>query len=171
MNKPVISPLARIAEHAVICGNVELKSGSNIWFHTTIRAEMERITIGTDSNVQDNCVIHVDEGCPVTVGDRVTVGHGCILHGCTIGDESLIGMGSTVLNGAHIGRGCILGAGSLVTQNTVIPDGMMAFGRPAKVVRPVTPEERADLLRNAEAYVAESKVYVEEGLFREGTKG
>lgn len=171
MKQPIIAPNARIADNATICGAVTLDAGSNIWFHTTIRAETEQITIGKDSNVQDNCVLHVDTGCPVRIGERVTVGHGCILHGCSVGSESLIGMGSTVLNGAQIGEGCIIGAGSLLTQNTVIPDGMMAFGRPAKVVRPVTPEERQALLQNAKHYVEASETYVQEGLFHFGTQG
>lgn len=170
MKKPDISPMARIAEDAVICGDVVLQAGSSVWFHTTIRAERERIIIGRDSNVQDHCVLHEDDGFPTVIGDRVTVGHGCILHGCTVGDETLIGMGSIVLNGARIGQGCILGAGSLVTQNTVIPDGMMAFGSPARAVRPVTPEEREHLRKNAAAYVEQSQAYVEEGWFHLGAK-
>lgn len=170
MKQPIFAPDARIADNAVICGAVRLEAGSNVWFHTTIRADMEQITIGKDSNVQDNCVLHVDTDCPVCIGDRVTVGHGCILHGCTIGSESLVGMGTIVLNGAHIGQGCIIGAGSLLTQNTVIPDGMMAYGRPAKVVRTVTPEERQKTIRNAMHYVEASEAYVQEGLFHCATQ-
>lgn len=171
MKKPVISPNARIADNAILCGDVVVGEGSSIWFHSTIRAETEHINIGKDTNVQDNCVIHVDTNCPVHIGDRVTVGHGCILHGCTVGSESLVGMGSTVLNGVRIGQGCIIGAGSLVTQNTVIPDGMLAFGRPAKVVRPVTEGERDSLLQNARNYVEEAAAYIEEGLFHYGRNG
>lgn len=170
MKQPIIASNACIADNAVICGAVTLEAGSNIWFHTTIRAEIEQITIGRESNVQDHCVLHVDKGCPIHIGDWVTVGHGCILHGCSVGSESLVGMGTTILNGARIGEGCIIGAGSLLTQNTVIPDGMLAYGRPAKVVRPVTPEERCKLLQNARNYVEVSESYVQEGLFHTGTK-
>ena len=115
------------------------------------------ITIGEGSNIQDNCVVHVDPGLPVTVGKNVTVGHGAILHGCTVGDETLIGMGAIVLNGAKIGSHCLIGAGALVTQSTVIPDGMMALGSPARVKSPLTPEAIASLHETALHYRQEAQ--------------
>ena len=166
--KPVIAPDAQYAENAVICGDVTIEGGVSVWFHTTIRAENAPAVIGKNSNIQDNCVLHVDDGCPLTIGEGVSVGHGAILHGCTIGDDTVVGMGAIVLNGARVGRGCILGAGCLVTQNTVIPDGMLAFGNPAKVRRPLTEEELEVNRANAREYVEKSVLYVAEGLFRRG---
>lgn len=165
MKKTEISAQVLIAKDAVICGDVTIEPGANIWFHAAIRAESAPIVIGRDSNVQDNCVLHVDEGCPLTIGERVTVGHGAILHGCTIGDDTVVGMGAIVLNGANVGRGCILGAGSLVTQNTVIPDGTLAFGNPAKVRRALTEEELAANRSSALGYVEEALEYERLGLF------
>lgn len=165
MKRPNRSRQALLAGDAVVCGDVTLEAGANIWFHAVLRAESAPIFIGRDSNIQDNCVLHVDAGSPLTVGERVTVGHGAILHGCTIGDDSLIGMGAIVLNGARIGRGCIIGAGSLVTQNTVIPDGMLAFGNPAKVRRALTEEELAANRASALEYVEEAREYEAQGLF------
>lgn len=165
MKRPKISEGARIAPNAVICGDVEVETGASVWYHTTIRAESAHVQIGAGSNIQDNCVIHVDEGFGVTIAPNVTVGHGVILHGCSIGENSLIGMGSTILNGARIGRDCIIGAGSLVTQGTVIPDGMMAFGNPAKVRRAVTGEEAAANARAAADYQTESKEFSEQGWY------
>ena len=107
-----------------VVGDVHIGAGSSVFFGSVLRGDREPITIGEDTNIQDNCVLHQEYGCPTTVGSRVTVGHGAILHGCTIGDETLIGMGAILLNGAVIGRHCIVGAGALVTQNTVIPAGL-----------------------------------------------
>lgn len=166
MKKPVISDQALIASDVVICGDVRIERGCSIWFHTTIRAECSSVTIGADSNIQDNCVVHVDSGCDVSVGERVTVGHGVILHGCTVGDNTLIGMGSIILNGARIGRNCVIGAGSLVTQNMVIPDGSLVFGSPARVVRPLTEQEITRNGAAAQFYVEESRTYQEEGLLQ-----
>ena len=165
MRQPTISAQAMLAKDAVVCGDVTIAQDCSIWFHAVLRAESAAIRIGTGSNIQDNCVIHVDPGFDVEIGEQVTVGHGAILHGCTIGDGTLIGMGSTVLNGAKIGAGCIIGAGSLVTQNAVIPDGAMAFGRPARVVRPLTEGERAQNLLSAQDYVEEAREYCRQGLF------
>ena len=119
--------------------------------------QIRNITIGEGSNIQDNCVVHVDPGLPVTVGKNVTVGHGAILHGCTIGDETLIGMGAIVLNGAKIGSHCLIGAGALVTQSTVIPDGMMALGSPARVKSPLTPDAIVSLRETALHYRQEAQ--------------
>ena len=140
-------------------GDVALGAGCSIWYHATVRADRAPISIGNGSNIQDNCVIHVDEGFPVTIGNYVTVGHGAILHGCQVGDGSLIGMGAIILNGAKIGKNCIVAAGALVTQNTEIPDGMLAMGSPAKVIRKLTEEEIASNRKNAEEYIEEAREY------------
>lgn len=148
-----------IAPDADVLGNVSIQKDSSVWFHATVRAEAAAVTIGEGTNIQDNCVIHVDSGYPVTVGSRVTVGHGAILHGCTIGDETLIGMGAIILNGASIGSHCIVGAGALVTERMQVPDGMMVLGVPAKVVRPLTAAETEGLIKSAETYIAEARRY------------
>lgn len=141
-----------VLEGARLVGNIAMQAGVNIWYNTVVRADMAPVTIGENTNVQDNSVLHVDTNNPLCVGKNVTIGHACIMHGCTVGDNTLIGMGSIVMDGAEIGANCIIGAGSLVTQNTKIPDGMMAFGRPAKAVRPLTEEEMAGNIHHAENY-------------------
>ena len=128
-----ISSQAHIASQSVILGDVTIGADSSVFYYAVVRGDEASITIGRRSNIQDNSTVHVDYGFPTVIGDDVTVGHNCVIHGCTIGDASLIGMGSTILNGAKIGKHCLIGAGSLVTQNTVIPDGMLAMGSPAKV--------------------------------------
>ena len=148
-----------IAPGAVCMGDVALGKDCSIWYHATVRADRAPIKIGIGSNIQDNCVVHVDKGFPVTIGNYVTVGHGAILHGCQVGDGSLIGMGAIILNGAKIGRNCIVAAGALVTQNTEIPDGMLAMGSPAKVIRKLTEEEIASNRKNAEEYIEEAREY------------
>ncbi|MBE6123857.1 MAG: gamma carbonic anhydrase family protein [Erysipelotrichaceae bacterium] len=130
-----------IAEDAVILGDAEMADGCSVYFHTVIRTESDPIRIGRNTNIQDNCTVHTGRGYPVIIGEGVTVGHGCIIHGCTIGDNTLIGMGSIIMDGAVIGRNCIIGAGSLITEHKVIPDGSLVFGSPAKVIRTVTDEE------------------------------
>lgn len=164
MKQPVISPSALLAPDAVVCGDVTIGENCSLWFHAVLRAESAAIRMGDGSNIQDNCVVHVDPGYGVDIGTHVTIGHGAILHGCTVGEGTLIGMGSTILNGARIGKGCLIGAGSLVTQNAVIPDGMLAFGRPARVVRPLTEEEKAQNLQSALDYVEEARAYSRSGL-------
>lgn len=148
-----------IAPDADVLGNVSIQRDSSVWFHATVRAEDADVTIGEGTNIQDNCVIHVDSGYPVTVGNRVTVGHGAILHGCSIGDETLIGMGAIILNGASIGSHCIVGAGALVTERMQVPDGMMVIGVPGRVVRPLTEAETERLIKSAETYMAEARRY------------
>lgn len=155
---------AWIAENAVIKGDVTIEKEVSVWYNAVIRGLPEKenngeIIIGRRSNIQDGCVLHVDEGYPLHIGEGVTVGHMAMLHGCSIGDNSLIGIGSIVLNGAKIGKNCIIGAGALVTQNTVIPDGYMAFGSPAKPVRKLTEEEIESNRRNADSYVQEAKEF------------
>lgn len=164
MKKPMISPKAMLAQDAVVCGDVTIGADSSLWFHAVLRAESAAIRVGEGSNIQDNCVVHVDPSYDVDIGRHVTVGHGAILHGCSIGEGTLIGMGSTVLNGAKIGKNCLIGAGSLVTQNAVIPDGHLAFGRPAKVVRSLTQGEKEQNLRSAQDYVEEAREYCRAGL-------
>lgn len=162
MKRPEIGKNCFIAPGAVILGDVKLGGDSSVWFGAVIRAERAPIVIGNGSNIQDNAVLHVDAGQSVHIGDGVTVGHGAIVHGCSIGDNTLVGMGAIVLNGAKIGRNCILGAGALVTQNMVIPDNSLAVGCPAQVKRQVTPEEAAANKKNALHYTEESRLYGEE---------
>lgn len=150
-----IDETAFVAEGARIIGDVSLKKDSSVWFNAVLRGDEEQIIIGEGSNIQDNCVVHCGPNCPTIVGKGVTVGHLALLHGCRIGDNTLIGMGSIVMNGAVIGNNCIIGAGSLITFGTVIPDNSMAFGRPAKVVRTVTPEEIASNRNDAAVYIRE----------------
>ncbi|SDE12008.1 gamma carbonic anhydrase family protein [Limimaricola pyoseonensis] len=132
---PEIDDAAWVAPGAHVIGKVTLEAGASVWFGTTIRGDNERIVVGTNSNVQENCVLHTDMGFPLEIGAGVTVGHKAMLHGCTIGDNSLIGMGATVLNGAKIGRNCLIGAGALITEGKEIPDGSLVMGAPGKVVR------------------------------------
>ena len=155
-------PLAAfVAENATVRGDVTVGKGSSIFFGAVVRTELVPITIGEDTNIQDNCILHTDAGFPLSVGSGCTIGHGTILHGCTVGDNTLIGMGTTVLNGAVIGRDCIVGAGSLVPQGMVIPDGSMAFGSPAKIRRPLTEEEIAFNRGTAALYCREAAEYAE----------
>lgn len=161
MKTPTIHGCAFVAPDAAVYGDVTLEAGSSIWFHATVRGERAPIVIGAGSNIQDNCVVHVDEGFSVEIGQDVTVGHGAILHGCKIGDNTLVGMGAIILNGAVIGKNCVIGAGALVTQNTLIPDNSLVIGSPARVKRQVTPQEAADNSRNAAAYREEWKEYAD----------
>ena len=146
-----------IAPGAIVLGDVTLGEDVGIWYNATVRGDRAPIVIGKRSNVQDNAVVHVDAKYPVTIGENVTIGHGAIIHGCEIGDNSLIGMGAIVMNGARIGKNCIVGAGALVTQNTIVPDNSLLLGNPAKVKRKVTQEEIASSLRNADVYVEEAR--------------
>lgn len=146
-----------IAPGAVVLGNVSLGEDVGIWYHATVRGDRAPIVIGAGSNIQDNVVVHTDKDHTVIVGQNVTVGHSAVIHGCEIGDNSLIGMGAIIMNGARIGKNCIVGAGALVTQNTQIPDNSLVLGNPAKIKRPVTEEEIAASLRNAESYAEEAR--------------
>lgn len=150
---PRVDPTAWVADSAQVMGNVTLAADANIWFGVVIRGDNEPITIGEGSNIQDASVLHSDLGKPLTVGKRVTVGHGVMLHGCTVGDESLIGIGAVVLNGAVIGKNCLVGAGSLVTEGKVFPDGSMIMGSPARVVRQLSPEQMDGLRLSAQHYI------------------
>ena len=157
MKTPDIHPSAFVAPGAVVRGEVHLAENSSVFYNAVLRGDRAPISIGEGTNIQDNCVVHVEYDLPVTVGKNVTVGHGAILHGCTIGNETLIGMGAIVLNGAQIGKSCLIGAGALVTQNAVIPDGCMAVGSPARVKRPLTPEEMDGLRQSAADYRQEAQ--------------
>ena len=149
-----------IASSADLIGNVFIGEYSSIWFGAVLRGDMDSLTIGNYTNVQDNSTLHNDENFPVTIGDYVTIGHNCILHGCKISNNALIGMGSTILNGAEIGEYTIIGAGSLVTQGKKIPGGVLCMGVPAKVIRELTIEEKESIKNSAQHYVELSMKYI-----------
>jgi carbonic anhydrase/acetyltransferase-like protein (isoleucine patch superfamily) len=146
-----------VAPDACVIGNVSIGSGCGIWFGAVLRGDNEPISIGARSNIQEHTMVHTDPGFPATVGQGCTIGHRAILHGCTIGDNSLIGMGAIVLNGAVIGSNCLVGAGALVTERKVFADGQLIVGVPAKAIRPLTDAEIAGLKRSADSYVANQK--------------
>lgn len=154
-----IADTAWIAEGAVVVGDVTLKAYANVWFTAVLRGDTESLVIGANSNIQDGAICHADPDYPLMIGKGVTIGHRAIVHGCTVGDNSLIGMGAIVLNGAKIGKNCIVGAGALVTQNKVFPDNMLILGSPAKVVRELTLGEIATNRRSAEEYVAKAQAF------------
>ena len=156
---PKLDPNSWVASNSVVIGKVELKKDSNIWFNVTLRGDVEPITVGEGSTVQDGSVVHSDPGCPVIIGKNVTVGHLVMLHGCVIEDDCLIGIGSTILNKAKIGKNSIIGANALVTENKVIPERSLVLGSPGKIVRQVTDEEIKSIKENAEHYVANYKKY------------
>ena len=153
-----------LAPGAHIVGNVSLGENVGIWYNAVVRADMESITIGNNTNIQDNCTLHTGNGFPIVVGEGVTIGHNAIVHGCHIGDNTVIGMGSILLNGAKVGRNCIIGAGSLVTKNTVIPDGSLVMGSPAKIKRNLTWEEKLGNLENSKEYVSVSAEMQKQGV-------
>jgi len=146
-----------IAESATVLGNVELKENASVWFGAVVRGDNDLITIGEDSNVQDGSVLHTDPGCPLVIGDRVTIGHMVMLHGCMIGDESLIGIGATVMNRAVIGKNCIIGAHALIPEGRIIPDNSLVMGAPGKVVRELTDEQAQMMRLSADVYVSNWK--------------
>jgi carbonic anhydrase/acetyltransferase-like protein (isoleucine patch superfamily) len=157
---PHIAPTAWVADSAQVIGRVTLEEGASVWFGAILRGDNERITIGRGSNVQDGSVLHTDMGCPLTIGADVTIGHQVMLHGCTIGDGSLVGIQAVVLNNARIGRNCLVGAGALVTEGKEFPDGSLIMGSPAKVVRQLSPEQFERLLQGAEHYAEKSERYL-----------
>ena len=142
-----------VAPGSRIIGNVTIGKNSGVWYNAVIRADTDRIVIGEESNIQDNAVLHVDEGHPMQIGDGVSIGHGAVLHGCSVGDNTVIGMGAIVLNDAKIGKDCMIGAGAMVPGGMEVPDGHIAFGSPCKVRRPMTEEEIAGNRENADEYV------------------
>jgi carbonic anhydrase/acetyltransferase-like protein (isoleucine patch superfamily) len=150
---PDIADSAWVADNAQVIGDVHMAADSSVWFSSVVRGDTATIRIGEGTNIQDGSVLHADVDIPLTIGKHVTVGHMVQLHGCTIGDESLIGIGAVVLNGAKIGKNCLVGAGSLVTEGKEFPDGSMILGSPAKVVRQLTPEQIEGLRRSAQHYV------------------
>ena len=152
---------AFVAPNATLIGDVVLKPGATIWYGAVLRGDDGTLTVGEGSNVQDNAVLHCDVGGRVDIGKNVPGGHSAIVHGCTVGDGALIGMHATLLNHCVIGKNCIIGAGALVPEGMVIPDGMVAVGIPARVIKPVTPEQIARNLRNAEGYVSHGRHYAE----------
>ena len=159
MKDPKISEKAFVAKNATVIGDVMVEEDANIWFGAAIRGDMDSIYIGKGSNVQDNAVVHVDKGFPVKIGENVTIGHGAIVHGCTVGDNVLVGMGAIILNGAKIGDNCIIGAGAMVTQNKDIPANSLLMGCPAKVVREVDEQGAESTRQNALRYIEEGKEY------------
>ena len=163
--EPKIAASAKIAREAVLLGDITIGEESTVLFFTVMRAEGEEsIVIGNQSNVQENCTIHVDEGKSVKIGDGVTIGHNAVIHGCEIGDHTLIGMGSIIMDGAKIGKGCLIGAGSLVTQNVEIPDGMLVMGSPARIKRPLTEEEKKYVADSVPEYVGVGNMLREDGV-------
>ena len=148
-----------IANNATIIGDIVIKNEVSIWFNAVLRGDIEKIVIGEGSNIQDGSVLHTDPGCPLTVGKNVTVGHMVMLHGCTIADDTLIGIGSTILNNAKVGSNCIIGANTLVTENKNIPDNSLVIGIPGKVIRKVTEEEKKNIKENAKVYKDNWKKY------------
>jgi len=146
-----------VAENATVLGRVILKENASVWFNCVLRGDNDPIEIGENSNIQDSCVLHTDHGVPLTIGKDVTVGHMVMLHGCTIADETLIGIGSTILNGARIGRNCIIGAHSLIPEGKEIPDNSLVMGTPGKVVKELRPEQVALIKASAQGYVANWK--------------
>lgn len=149
---PQTEAAAFVAWNAEVVGAVTLAEETSVWYSATLRGDIDSISIGRGSNVQDNAALHVDEGVPLVVGSNVTIGHGAIVHGCTVGDDTLIGMGAIVLNRARIGRQCIVGAGALVTEGKEFPDRSLIVGSPARAVREVTEDEVRKILENARHY-------------------
>jgi carbonic anhydrase/acetyltransferase-like protein (isoleucine patch superfamily) len=155
-----------VADNATVIGNVSIGRDASIWFNVVIRGDAELITIGDDSNVQDGAVLHTDPGYPMTLGKGVSVGHKAMLHGCTVGDYSLIGINAVVLNGAEIGRHCLIGANALVPENMTIPDGSLVLGSPAKIKRQLTEQQQQGLVFQAQYYVQNGKRF-KQGLQKE----
>jgi len=151
-HRPIVDPTATVTETAVVIGKVELHANSSVWFGATLRGDNEPIVIGKGSNVQEGAVLHTDPGSPLHVGENVTVGHQAMLHGCTIGTGSLIGIQAIVLNGARVGSHCLIGAGALIAEGKEIPDGSLVMGSPGRVVRSLSDSDRENMLRIARNY-------------------
>lgn len=163
-SEPALHPTAFVAAGAVIIGSVEVGAESSIWYGSILRGDINRIIVGTQSNVQDGCVLHVSDDYPCILGERVTVGHRAVVHACTVEDEVLIGMGAIILDGAVIGARSIVAAGALVTKGKIIPEGSLVVGSPARVIRSLTAEEQSANARLALKYVAISRKYLELGV-------
>ena len=158
--QPTIDETAWVAPDANVIGDIALHAKSSVWFGATLRGDNETITLGQGSNIQENCVLHTDMGYPLVIGENCTIGHKVTLHGCVIGDNSLIGMGATVLNGAKIGKNCLIGAGALITENKVIPDGSLVIGAPGKVVGQLDQDAIAHLTQSALSYQRNAERFV-----------
>ena len=154
---PTIDPSAWVAPDANLIGKVVLEADASIWFGATLRGDNEDIRVGAGSNVQENCVLHTDMGYPLVIGANCTIGHKAMLHGCTIGDGSLVGMGAPILNGAKIGKGCLIGAGALITEGKEIADGSLVMGAPGRVVRALDGPAQTRLLASAASYRANAR--------------
>ena len=161
MKKPTVHPDAFVAFNATVRGDVRIEEGASIFYGAVLRGDRAPITIGPGSNIQENCVVHVEYDLPVVLGRDVTVGHGAILHGCTVGDGCLIGMHATILNGAVIGDGCLIAAGALVPENMQVPAGSLVIGVPGKVVRPVSAAQAAAIKANEEEYLKLARAHAE----------
>ena len=162
LQRPRIADDAFVAPNATIIGDVELQAESSIWFGAVLRGDIERIIIGPGSNIQDGTICHTDPSNPCIVGKYVTVGHMAMLHGCNIGDHSLVGIGATLMNGSAVGKDCIVGAHALLTEGKNFPDGVVIMGAPAKIVRELDATDRAKLRANAERYVQRAQRYLQE---------
>jgi carbonic anhydrase/acetyltransferase-like protein (isoleucine patch superfamily) len=159
MDAKVVGNPIFIAPNATVIGDVTLTAKVSIWFSAVVRADKDRIVIGEGSNIQDNCVVHTSKGYPVIVGSNVSVGHGAILHGCTLDDQVLVGMGAIVLNGAKVGSGSLIGAGAVVTEGMDVPAGSVVVGVPGKVIKQTTDAQKEYILSNARAYVQLASEY------------
>lgn len=157
--KPIIDPSAFIDETALIIGDVTIHREASLWPFTVIRGDIEPIEIGAETNVQDHTVVHTDPGYPTRIGERVTIGHRCVIHGCTVEDEVIIGMGAVLLTGSRVRRRCIIGAGAVVREGQEIPEGSIAVGVPAKIVRTVTEKDVERILNNAKSYLELARRY------------
>lgn len=157
----LIHPTAFVAPNAVVVGQVTIEAEASVWFGVVIRGDTEAVTIGSQTNIQDGCILHADAGEPCVLGARVSLGHGAIVHAATVEDETLIGIRATVLNGARVGRGSVVAAGALIPPGMVIPPDSLVMGVPGKVVRAVTAQDRARIQRTADHYVAYARVYAE----------
>lgn len=156
---PDIAPSAYITDSATVVGRVTIKANSSVWFQVTVRGDNEDITIGENCNLQEGAVLHADPGFPLTLADNVSVGHQAMIHGCSVGEGSLIGIQAVILNGAKIGKNCLVGAGALVTEGKEYPDNSLILGTPAKVVRTLSESDIANLRRIANSYVARSREF------------
>ncbi|QOL24691.1 gamma carbonic anhydrase family protein [Thalassotalea sp. LPB0316] len=161
-HQPIIDESCFIAPTAAVIGQVMLHKNASVWFNVVMRADCDTITVGENTNIQDGSILHVDEKFPLTLGTNVTIGHKVMLHGCTIGDNSLVGMNAVVLNGAKIGKHCLIGANALVTEGMEIPDGHMVLGSPAKVIKPLDEKTQALLKHSADHYVNNAQFFAEQ---------
>lgn len=167
---PQVGAAAFVADNATLAGDVTLAEESSVWYGAVLRADTGRITVGAGSNVQDNAVLHTGPGLDVVVGRNVSIGHSAVVHGCTVGDDCLIGMHATILNGAVIGAGSLVAAGALVTENAVIPAGSLVVGVPGKVVRTVSEKQKASIAANGEEYRLLAEVHAEAAAVAEHRK-